>query len=37
MDEEVKQENTVEGEIFGDDNYIRVRGARQNNLHDLER
>ena len=25
-----------EGEIFGNDNVIRVRGARQNNLHDLD-
>ena len=24
------------GEIFGNDNVIRVRGARQNNLHDLD-
>ena len=26
----------LEGEIFGNDNVIRVRGARQNNLHDLD-
>ena len=26
----------VEGEIFGNDNMIRVRGARQNNLKDLD-
>ena len=25
----------VEGEIFGNENVIRVRGARQNNLQDL--
>ena len=25
----------IEGEIFGAENVIRVRGARQNNLHDL--
>ena len=31
-----KMENKLEGEIFGNDNVIRVRGARQNNLHDLD-
>ena len=31
-----KFEQELEGEIFGADNYIRVRGARQNNLHDLD-
>ncbi len=31
-----KFEQELEGEIFGTDNYIRVRGARQNNLHDLD-
>ncbi len=34
MDESLK--NTGEGEIFGNDNYIRVRGARQNNLDNLD-
>ena len=29
-------EREFEGEIFGNDNVIRVRGARQNNLHDLD-
>ena len=33
--EENKSE-TLEGEIFGNDNVIRVRGARQNNLHNLD-
>lgn len=39
MKEEFKSEKGFEGdprgEIFGNDNVIRVRGARQNNLHDL--
>ena len=30
-----EQDEGLRGEIFGSDNYIRVRGARQNNLHDL--
>ena len=30
-----KMGKKLEGEIFGNDNCIRVRGARQNNLHDL--
>lgn len=34
MDEASGQK--FEGEIFGNDNVIRVRGARQNNLHDLD-
>ena len=34
MDESL--ENTSKGEIFGNDNYIRVRGARQNNLDNLD-
>lgn len=34
MDEDVKK-SEEQGEIFENDNYIRVRGARQNNLHDL--
>ena len=33
--EENKSE-ALEGEIFGNDNVIRVRGARQNNLHNLD-
>lgn len=36
---EQKQEKGVEnvqGEIFGNENVIRVRGARQNNLHNLD-
>ena len=33
--EENKNE-ALEGEIFGNDNVIRVRGARQNNLHNLD-
>ena len=36
MAEEIKEKNNVvQGEIFGNDNVIRVIGARQNNLHDL--
>ena len=34
MDEASGQK--FEGEIFGNDNVIRVRGARQNNSHDLD-
>ena len=34
MDESL--DNTSKGEIFGNDNYIRVRGARQNNLDNLD-
>ncbi len=33
--EDYKNE-ALEGEIFGNDNAIRVRGARQNNLHNLD-
>ena len=33
--EDYKNE-ALEGEIFSNDNAIRVRGARQNNLHDLD-
>ena len=32
---ENKKNEEVKGEIFGNENVIRVRGARQNNLHDL--
>ena len=32
---EEKKDELIEGEIFGNDNVIRVRGARQNNLHNL--
>ena len=32
---EDKKIEQIEGEIFGAENVIRVRGARQNNLHDL--
>lgn len=35
MDNEEKKIKEIEGEIFGNDNCIRVRGARQNNLQDL--
>ena len=35
MEEDTKMEK-MEGGIFGNDNCIRVRGARQNNLHDLD-
>ena len=31
-----KDAKMLEGEIFGNDNFIRVRGARQNNLHNLD-
>ena len=34
-EKEVKNEE-LKGEIFGNDNVIRVRGARQNNLRDLD-
>ena len=30
------EDQKIEGEIFGNDNVIRVRGARQNNLQDLD-
>ena len=33
--DEMKKDEMDRGEIFGGDNYIRVRGARQNNLDDL--
>ena len=36
MDKEAKKDEILEGEVFGSDNFIRVRGARQNNLHDLD-
>ncbi len=36
MNAEEKKIAKIEGEIFGDDNYIRVRGARQNNLRNLD-
>ena len=36
MDDEDKKMERIEGEIFGGDNVIRVRGARQNNLQDWE-
>ena len=26
----------IEGEIFGNDNVIKIRGARQNNLKDID-
>ncbi|MBO4276268.1 excinuclease ABC subunit UvrA [Candidatus Saccharibacteria bacterium] len=32
---EEKKDELIEGKIFGNDNVIRVRGARQNNLHNL--
>ena len=32
-DEKIRE---IEGKIFGDENYIRVRGARQNNLKDID-
>jgi len=35
MGSENKKNEEVKGEIFGNENVIRVRGARQNNLHDL--
>ena len=35
MDEQINKHDTVKDEIFDDGNYIHVRGARQNNLHDL--
>ncbi len=36
VDAEDAEIQKIEGEIFGTDNVIRVRGARQNNLHDLD-
>ncbi len=36
MDAEDKKTERIEGEIFGIDNAIRVRGARQNNLNNLD-
>ncbi|MBR2994456.1 excinuclease ABC subunit UvrA [Candidatus Saccharibacteria bacterium] len=36
MEEKQNQIREVEGEIFGADNVIRVRGARQNNLQNLD-
>ncbi len=36
MSEEDKKIEKIEGEIFGNDNVIRVRGARQNNLANLD-
>ena len=35
MNEGIEKSTKTEGEVFGNDNFIRVRGARQNNLHDL--
>ena len=35
VEEEDKKIQEMEGKIFGEDNFIRVRGARQNNLRDL--
>ena len=35
MDAEDKKKEKITGEIFGGDNVIRVRGARQNNLQNL--
>ena len=34
-DKEIKDRD-LKGEIFGNDNVIRVRGARQNNLQNLD-
>ena len=36
MGQEKKKEDEIQGEIFGSENVIRVRGARQNNLHELD-
>ena len=36
MRDEDKRIKEIEGEIFGNDNCIRVRGARQNNLQNLD-
>ncbi|MBR0479830.1 excinuclease ABC subunit UvrA [Candidatus Saccharibacteria bacterium] len=36
MKDEDAKISKIEGEIFGNDNVIRVRGARQNNLRDLD-
>ena len=36
MDEEDKKIDKIEGEIFGSENVIRVRGARQNNLANID-
>ncbi|MBQ2643438.1 excinuclease ABC subunit UvrA [Candidatus Saccharibacteria bacterium] len=35
-EDEDKKIEQIEGEIFGDENMIRVRGARQNNLKDID-
>ena len=36
MEEENRKIEQIEGKIFGDENCIRVRGARQNNLKDID-
>ena len=36
MNDEDKKMEKIEGEIFGNENVIRVRGARQNNLANLD-
>ena len=36
MDKEDKKMERIEGEIFGNDDVIRVRGARQNNLKNID-
>ena len=36
METEDKKNKKNEGEIFGNDNVIRVRGARQNNLKNID-
>ena len=36
VEDEDKRIERIEGEIFGDSNVIKVRGARQNNLKDLD-
>ena len=36
IDAEDKKIEQIEGEIFGAENVIRVRGARQNNLNNLD-
>jgi excinuclease UvrABC ATPase subunit len=36
MDEEDKKMEKIEGEIFGNENVIRIRGARQNNLKNID-
>ena len=36
MEDEDKKIEQIEGEIFGDENCIKVRGARQNNLKNID-